>query len=93
LPAVQPADFGFVAAYGVGVRNQIDTFQGTFTKDIISQTKPNPTVELRLTPEADEDLLHHPACLRPTTQVIYPANVAENTCQASNALAVRLRMM
>jgi hypothetical protein len=51
LPAVQPADFGFVAAYGAYGRNQIDTFNGTFTKDIISQTRPNPTVELRLTPE------------------------------------------
>ncbi len=49
LPAVQPADFGFVAAYGVGAGNQIDTFKGTFTKDIISQTKPNPTIELSLT--------------------------------------------
>jgi hypothetical protein len=51
LPAVQPADFGFVASYGAYGKNQLDTFKGTFTKDIISQTKPNPTVELRLTAE------------------------------------------
>jgi hypothetical protein len=51
LPAIQPADFGFVAAYGPYGRNELDTFKGTFIKDIIRQTKPNPTVELRLTAE------------------------------------------
>lgn len=51
LPAVQPADFVFLAAFGPYGRNVIDTFAGTFTKDIISQTKPNPTAELRLTAE------------------------------------------
>lgn len=51
LPAVQPVDFGFVAVYGPYGRNVIDTFAGTFTKDIVSQTKPNPTAELRLTAE------------------------------------------
>jgi hypothetical protein len=51
LPAAQPADFGFVAAFGPYGRNIIDTFAGTFTKDIISQTKPNPTAELELTAE------------------------------------------
>lgn len=51
LPTAVPGDFAFVAAYGVTARNQIDTFKGTFTKDIVSQSKPNPTVELRLTPD------------------------------------------
>jgi hypothetical protein len=51
LPAAQPDDFGFIANYGPYGKNQLDTFAGTFTKDIISQTKPNPTVELRLTAE------------------------------------------
>lgn len=51
LPAIQPADFGFVADYGAYGKNQLDTFQDTFTKDIISQTRPNPTVELRLSAE------------------------------------------
>jgi len=49
LLALQPADFGFVAAYGAYGKNEIDTFNGTFSKDIVSQTKPNPTAELRLT--------------------------------------------
>ena len=51
LPAIMPVDFGFVADYGAYGKNQLDTFKGTFTKDIISQTKPNPRVELRLTAE------------------------------------------
>lgn len=49
LPKTMPADFGFSAAYGVAAKNQIDTFKGTFTKDIVSPSKPNPTVQLRLT--------------------------------------------
>jgi hypothetical protein len=52
LPESVPADFAFFAAYGVWAKNQFDTFRGTFTKDIVSQNKPNPTVDLRLT--ADE---------------------------------------
>ena len=48
LPAAQPADFGFVASYGAYGKDRLDTFAGTFTKDIISQTKPNPTATLRL---------------------------------------------
>jgi hypothetical protein len=52
LPDVMPADFAFLACYGVGAKNQIDTFRGTFTKDIVSNSNPNPTVEFRLT--ADE---------------------------------------
>jgi hypothetical protein len=51
LPEQIPPDFGFTAAYGVDARNVLDTFTGTFTKDIINPNKPNPTVELRLTPE------------------------------------------
>jgi hypothetical protein len=49
LPAAQPADFGFVASYGAYGKNRLDTFAGTFTKDIINPAKPNPTATLRLT--------------------------------------------
>ncbi len=68
-----PADFGFVAAYGVTAKNVLDTFAGTFTKDIISP-KPNPTAELRLTPEelatlyqdlVDMGILDYPSVFRP----------------------------
>ncbi len=73
LPRQMPADFGFVAAYGVTAKNALDTFAGTFTKDIIS-SKPNPTVGLRLTPEelatlyqglVDISILDYPAVFRP----------------------------
>jgi hypothetical protein len=36
LPATRPPDFGFVLAYGVDAHNVIDTFAGTFTKDLVS---------------------------------------------------------
>lgn len=49
LPKTMPADFAFSGAYGVGAKNQIDTYKGTFTKDIVNPSKPNPTVQLRLT--------------------------------------------
>jgi hypothetical protein len=49
LPGDQPSDFAFVASYGPYGKNWLDTFTGTFTKDLISPTKPNPTVDLRLT--------------------------------------------
>lgn len=74
LPEQMPSDFGFTAAYGVGARNVLDTFTGTFTKDIINPNKPNPTVELRLTPEelatlyqdlVDMDILDYPSVFRP----------------------------
>jgi hypothetical protein len=49
LPLTMPANFAFTAAYGVGANNLIDTFDGTFTKDVIAAPKPNPTTSLRLT--------------------------------------------
>ena len=49
LPETMPADFGFVLAFGVAARNVLDTFAGTFTKDMI--VDPPVTTELRLSPE------------------------------------------
>ena len=34
-PTDIPEDFGFVLKYGVKARNVLDTFEGTFTKDLI----------------------------------------------------------
>jgi hypothetical protein len=52
LPAIMPADFGFIARDGPWPGDSVDTFTGRFTKNVNSQTgKPNPTVELRLTNE------------------------------------------
>lgn len=40
LPEEMPADFGLILAYGVGARNVLDTFGGSFTKDLISAETP-----------------------------------------------------
>jgi len=90
LPAVQPADFGFVAAYGVGARNQIDTFKGTFTKDIISQTKANPTIELSLTSDELASLYRD---LRTMRILGYPSNLDTTTgMTASSPTSYLLRI-
>ena len=72
LPAVMPADFGFVAVYGPYGRNELDTFGGTFTKDIISPNNPNPTVDLRLAEEELADLYQD---LRAISILDYPSNM------------------
>lgn len=46
LPEAVPGDFGFVARWGVGAKNAIDTHAGTVTKDRISE--PSVTAELEL---------------------------------------------
>jgi hypothetical protein len=37
LPEKKPSDFGFVFNYGVGAKNQLDTFNGTYTKDMVTE--------------------------------------------------------
>jgi len=56
-PEQMPADFGFVAAFGVMGRNTIDTFEGTFTKDLGPSEEPA-TTKLSLSPDALETLYH-----------------------------------
>jgi hypothetical protein len=51
LPEKMPSDFGFIAAYGVGARNVIDTFASTFTKDLGPPHMEVSATELRLTRE------------------------------------------
>ena len=36
MPEVMPEDFGFSVRFGVGKNNEINTFKGTVTKDLIS---------------------------------------------------------
>jgi hypothetical protein len=49
LPEIMPSDFNFSIAFGVGKRNEINTFDGTVTKDLISDgTK---TVDLKFNDE------------------------------------------
>jgi hypothetical protein len=54
-PEQMPADFGFVAAFGVMGRNTIDTFAGTFTKDMGLNEDPV-TTKLSLSPDVLESL-------------------------------------
>jgi len=42
-------DFNLIFKYGVTARNELNTFQGTYTKDMISD--PSITVDLSLTEE------------------------------------------
>lgn len=35
-PGEMPEDFNFIFKYGVGARNELNTFDGTFTKDLIA---------------------------------------------------------
>jgi hypothetical protein len=53
LPAIAPADFGFVATYGPYGRNGLDTFASRLTKDLIPGQA---TTHLRLTDEEMQDL-------------------------------------
>jgi len=45
----QEANFNFIFRYGVGAKNELNTFNGTYTKDMISD--PSITIELSLTEE------------------------------------------
>ncbi len=74
LSEEMPPDFTLLAAYGVQAKNKLDTAAGTFTKDIVSMSKPNPTAELRLTREElatlyrslkDMGILDYPSVFRP----------------------------
>ncbi len=56
-PEQMPEDFGFVAAYGVMGRNVVDTFAGTFTKDLGPNEEPV-TTELVLS-AVDLETLYH----------------------------------
>ena len=46
---VKPRDFNLIFKYGVTARNELNTFEGTYTKDMIMD--PSITVELSLTEE------------------------------------------
>lgn len=49
IPTTLPSDFGFIFKYGVGARNELNTFVGTFTKDMILD--PSITINLLLSQE------------------------------------------
>ena len=47
----QESDFNFIFKYGVSGRNTLDTFKGTYTKDMVLD--PAITIELTLSPGRD----------------------------------------
>ena len=47
-PTAQPT-FDFIFRYGVGAKNELDTFEGTYTKDMVLD--PSVTIKLSLTEE------------------------------------------
>ncbi len=49
LPTTMPKDFGMVAAFGVYGKMVLDTFAGTFHKDMVLPQNTTATVDLRLT--------------------------------------------
>ena len=51
-PAVKPPDFNLIFRYGVGAKNELNTFEGTYTRDMISD--PSITVPLSLTEEEQD---------------------------------------
>ena len=56
LPSSMPADFGFIAGYWMMAQNVVDTFAGTFTKDMVLPQATTATASLRLSSEELADL-------------------------------------
>jgi hypothetical protein len=54
-PTAGISDFNLIFKYGVTAKNELDTFKGTYTKDMISD--PPITIELSLT-EAEKDIIY-----------------------------------
>lgn len=67
LPEKKPSDFGFILNYGVGAKNQLDTLNGTYTKDMI--VEPEITTILKL---SDEDLNRIYSDMRSIDILSYP---------------------
>jgi len=54
LPLKQPTDFNFIFKYGVGAKNELNTFNQTFTKDMIID--PSITTKFNLTEKELSDV-------------------------------------
>ncbi|ADL52325.1 hypothetical protein [Clostridium cellulovorans] len=54
LPQERPKDFGFILNYGIGAKNQLDTFKGTYTKDMIGEQPI--TTNLKLSDEEMDEI-------------------------------------
>jgi hypothetical protein len=54
MPTSKPKDFNFVFDYGVDAKNKLDTVNGKYTKDMISD--PAVTINLKLTDKEMDDV-------------------------------------
>lgn len=77
LGSLMPEDFNFVVKYGVGAKNAIDTYQGTFTKDLIAAG--TATAKIKFTGEEmliihnkmdKADLFSYPENFAPSSDVL-----------------------
>jgi hypothetical protein len=65
LPPDMPSGFGFVAEWGVARMNSLDTFEGTFTKDLVTGSPPTATTRLMLTSDEKQALYRALRALEP----------------------------
>ena len=65
LPEEMPDDFGFVAEWGVARMNSLDTFEGTFTKDLVTGSPRTATTKLVLTSDEKQALYQALRMLEP----------------------------
>jgi hypothetical protein len=69
LPENKPNDFDFVFKFGVGAKNQLDTINGQFTLDMVSQ--PSVTTNLKL---SDEEMNTIYSEMKKINILSYPVN-------------------
>jgi hypothetical protein len=55
LPTMRPSDFGFILGYGVDARYVVDTFAGTYTKDLVLGVPSIAIARIALTPAELDD--------------------------------------
>lgn len=67
LPETMPDDFGFIAWWGVGAKNSIDTFAGTVVKDRV--TEPSASGPLVLSAETMQNLYQDLRSMEETWQM------------------------
>lgn len=48
-PAGEPTNFNLIFRYGVGAKNELNTFDQTYTKDMVRDMDPSVTIKFKLT--------------------------------------------
>ncbi len=93
-----PADFGFVAEWGLGRMNTLDAVEGSFTKDLVSGSPAFATTELVLTDDERRELYGLVRALEPWS---YPdlfdppyneANVTDEEMMVTPSITYHLQL-